>query len=90
MALPILGPVLGVLGSLFFRKVTETSATGQTVNRRKATPMSKTLVYVLSAAALYHFLIYPIISYHWPHYNFPPIDASLFTMLLSIGSGSAQ
>lgn len=87
MALPIIGSALGFIGSFFFRKVTESAPSGQPVTRRRATPMSKTLVYVLSAACVYHFLVYPIISYHWPHYNFPPIDAALLNIVLGMGGG---
>lgn len=103
MALPILGPALGFLGSIFFRKVTE-AVTGTDASdlagshtttppaaRRKPRALTKPFFYVVGAVCLYYFIIYPVISYHWPHYNFPPIEATLLNVLFSLGGmGGAQ
>lgn len=82
----LIGAALGGLGRLFVRKVTTTNEdTGDESTKRQATPFGKASVIVVGCALLYHYIVWPILNYHWPEYGFPPIDSALLSVLTSIG-----
>ncbi|MEG6502414.1 MULTISPECIES: hypothetical protein [unclassified Desulfovibrio] len=82
----ILGAALGGIGRMFVRKVTTVDTeTGDESTRRQVTPFGKGSIIVIGGALLYHFILWPVLNYHFPHYGFPPIDAALLTVLTGMG-----
>lgn len=81
----LLGAALGWVGSKFVRTVTTTDENGEESTKRQATGVGKGSIIVVGCALLYHFIVWPIINYHWPEYDFPPIDGGLLSVLTSIG-----
>lgn len=82
----LLGTALGWVGSRFVRKVTTVDTeTGDESTKRQATPFGKASIVVIGCALLYHFILWPVLNYHFPHYGFPPIDAALLTVLTGLG-----
>lgn len=78
----LLGIGIKAIGGLLVRKVTSTDAMGIAKVRRKATPFTKTMVYIISTALVYQMILWPIMNYHWPHYGFPPIDVTAILAIL--------
>lgn len=83
----LLGTLVGAVGGLLTRKITETAPDGAQTTRRKPRRFTYAAFYVLAAVLLYHFLLWPVLNFHFPEYGFPPIDAALLSVLAGLGSG---
>lgn len=82
----LLGAALGGLGRLFVRKVTTTNEeTGDESTRRQATPFGKASAVIIGCTLLYHYIVWPILNYHFPQYGFPDIDSIVLSALGGIG-----
>ena len=81
----LLGTLAGAVGGLLTRRITETAPDGAQATRRKPRRFTCAAFCVLSAVLLYHFLIWPVLNFHFPEYGFPPIDAALLSVLAGIG-----
>lgn len=82
----LLGAALGGLGRLFVRKVTSVNEdTGDESTKRQATPFGKASVIVVGCALLYHYIVWPIINYHFPQYGFQDIDSVVLSVIGGIG-----
>ena len=81
----LLGTLVGAVGGLLTRKITETAPDGAQVTRRKARRFTRAAFYVLAAVLIYHFLLWPILNFHFPEYGFPPIGPELLSVLAGIG-----
>ena len=84
MALPLVPALVAAVSGLFFRRVTTTDADGNESERRKARPVPAALFALL---ALYHFLIWPVLNFHFPEYGFPPIDLNAIGAALAAAGG---
>lgn len=83
----LFGILAKTAGGLLTRKITETAPDGVQVTRRKARRFTRAAVHVLSAALIYHFLLWPVLNHHFPEYGFPPLGAELLTALAGLFSG---
>lgn len=83
----LLGTLVGAVGGLLTRKITETAPDGAQMTRRKARRFTRAAFYVLAAVLIYHFLLWPVLNFHFPEYGFPPIGAELLTALAGLFSG---
>ena len=82
----LLGAALGWVGSKFVRTVTTTNAdTGDESTKRQATPFGKASAIIIGCALLYHFIVWPILNYHYPQYGFPDIDSILLSTVAGMG-----
>ena len=82
----LLGAALGGLARLFVRKVTTTNEeTGDESTRRQATPFGKASAVIIGCTLLYHYIVWPILNYHFPQYGFPDIDSIVLSALGGIG-----
>ena len=81
----LLGTLVGAVGGLLTRKITETAPDGAQVTRRKARPFTCAAAYTLAVVLLYHFLLWPILNFHFPEYGFPPIGPELLSVLAGLG-----
>ena len=87
MALPLIPALAAAVSGLFFRRVTATDADGNESERRKARPVPAALFALLAFLALYHFLIWPVLNFHFPEYGFPPIDLNAIGAALAAAGG---
>lgn len=83
----LLGTLVGAAGGLLTRKITETAPDGAQATRRKARRFTRAAAYTLAAVLIYHFLLWPVLNFHFPEYGFPPIGAELLTALAGLFSG---
>lgn len=74
MALPLLPALITAVSGLFFRRVTTTDAAGQECEGRKARPVPAALTGALAFLIAYHFILWPILNFHFPEYGFPHLD----------------
>ncbi len=82
----LLGAAIGGLARLFVRKVTTTNEdTGEDNTKRQATPFGKASLVILGCALLYHYIVWPIINYHFPQYGFQDIDSFVLSVISGIG-----
>ena len=81
----LLGTLVGAVGGLLTRRITETAPDGARVTRRKPRRFTRFAGWVLAAVVLYHFLLWPILNFHFPEYGFPPIGPELLSVLAGIG-----
>lgn len=87
MALPLIPAVVAAVSGLFFRRVTTTDAAGHECEGRKARPVPAALMGLLAFLAMYHFLIWPVLNFHFPEYGFPPIDLGAIAASLAAVGG---
>lgn len=80
----LLGAALGWVGSKFVRTVTTTDENGDESTKRQTTRFGKGSIIVLGCALLYHYIVWPILNYHFPQYGFPDIDSII---LSAVGIG---
>lgn len=73
------------LGGLFTRRRTVTDDNGAQREVRTARPFTVSLGVLLACLLLYHFLLWPILNFHYPEYGFPPIDVALLSALAGLG-----
>ena len=83
----LLGTLVGAVGGLLTRKITETAPDGARVARRTPRRFTRCAGYALAALLFYHFLLWPVLNFHFPEYGFPPIGAELLSVLTGLGSG---
>ena len=82
----LFGAAIGGLARLFVRKVTTTNEeTGEDNTKRQATPFGKASAVIVGCTLLYHYIVWPILNYHYPQYGFPDIDSIVLSTLASIG-----
>lgn len=82
----LLGAAISGLARLFVRKVTTTNEeTGDESTRRQATPFGKASAVIIGCTLLYHYIVWPILNYHFPQYGFPDIDSIVLAALGGIG-----
>ncbi len=81
----LLGATIGGLGRLFIRKVTTTNEEGDESTKRQATPFGKASVVVVGCALLYHYIVWPILNYHFPQYGFQDIDSVVLSVVSGLG-----
>ena len=82
----LLGAAIGGLARLFVRKVTTTNEeTGDESTRRQATPFGKASAVIIGCTLLYHYIVWPILNYHFPQYGFPDIDSIVLSALGGLG-----
>ena len=82
----LLGAAIGGLARLFVRKVTTTNEdTGEDNVKRQATPFGMTSAVIIGCTLLYHYIVWPILNYHFPQYGFPDIDSIVLSALGGIG-----
>ena len=82
----LLGAAIGGLARLFVRKVTTTNEdTGEDNVKRQATPFGKASAVIIGCTLLYHYIVWPILNYHFPQYGFPDIDSIVLSALGGIG-----
>ena len=87
MALPLVPALVAAVSGLFFRRVTTTDADGNESERRKARPVPAALFALLVFLMLYHFLVWPVLNYHFPEYGFPPLDLAAIGAALTAAGG---
>ena len=87
MALPIIPTLVASVVGLFVRKVTVADADGKESERRKARPVPAALASLLAFLLLYQFLIWPVLTYHFPEYGFPPLDLATIGAALTAAGG---
>lgn len=81
-----IGAAIGGLARLFVRKVTTTNEeTGEDNIKRQATPFGKASAVIIGCTLLYHYIVWPILNYHFPQYGFPDIDSIVLSALGGIG-----
>ncbi len=88
MALPLLPALAAAVSSLFFRRVVEVKDDGAPGERRQARPLPAALAVLLAFLALYHFIIWPVLNFHFPEYGFPPLDLATIGAALTAAGGA--
>lgn len=72
MALPFVTTLISAVSGLFFRRGdSEKPGTGKQMR-----PLPTALCVLLAFLALYYFLVWPILNFHFPEYGFPPLDVT--------------
>lgn len=77
---------LSKIGSLaariFFKKVTFIDPDGEEVTQTRAREGIKGIGWITGFLVIWHFVIQPVLSYHFPQYHFPALDFSLMGSLI--------
>lgn len=81
----LLGTALGWVGSKLVRTVITTDDNGEESTKRQVTPFGKTSAVIIGCALLYHYIVWPMLNYHYPQYGFPDIDAIVLSAIGGIG-----
>ncbi|MDE7063864.1 MAG: hypothetical protein K2O70_00110 [Desulfovibrionaceae bacterium] len=81
----LLGTLAKTAGGLLTRKITETAPDAARTTRRATRRFTRWAGYVLTAALIYHFLLWPVLNHHFPEYGFPPLGLELLTGLFAAG-----
>lgn len=73
-----LGKVLKGAAAIFVKKVTTVEADGdgetQEVTRTRPREGLKGLGWIMGFLLFWHFLLQPVLAYHFPDYHFPSLD----------------
>ena len=85
MALPLVPAIATLVGSWLFKKVTKDDGEGHEVETRKARPVPFTITFAMVFLVMWHFVLHPVLSYHYPEYGFPHISETLLGALVAIG-----
>lgn len=70
----ILKTIGGAIAGLFVKKVTIMAPDGEEITKTQPREGTKGLGWIVGFLVLWHFVGYPILSYHFPHYQFPSLD----------------
>lgn len=68
--------------SVLVKKVTTIDAGGEEVTRTRPREGVKGIGWITGFLIVWHFLIQPVLSYHFPSYNFPALDFGWVSGLL--------
>lgn len=78
----ILGKIAKGAASVLVKKVTTVNESGEEVTKTKAREGVKGIGWIAGFLLAWHFLLQPVLAYHFPHYSFPTLDGGWFTGLL--------
>lgn len=73
-----LGRILAGVAHVFVKKVTTLEPDGEggteEITRTRAREGVKGIGWIAGFLLVWHFLLQPVLSYHFPHYHFPGLD----------------
>lgn len=62
------------LAKLFVKKVTLIGQDGDEVTKTKTREGWKGLGWIFAFLVVWHFILHPVLTYHFPDYSFPALD----------------
>lgn len=71
MAIPVLPAIISAVAGFLFRRGRDDTGNSIAPDKRRAP--SQAILYILAFLLIWFFIVHPVLSYHYPEYNFPGI-----------------
>ncbi|MBD5608555.1 MAG: hypothetical protein HDQ93_06875 [Desulfovibrio sp.] len=66
--------ILSGVANLFVKKVTVIDPEGEEVTQTKPREGVKGIGWITAFLIVWHFILHPVLTYHFPDYSFPALD----------------